>query len=131
MTEDDKCQASPYLMKKNKLSILKRKADKALSIYVRKETIKRYGKCPICNVRPVQCCFHFITRKRAILRWDKENVIGSCRTCNYVEQFFPDVSRAWYIRTFGVNKYLKLVHVAEQKFIITENYLKEIIRRYS
>lgn len=113
------------------LKILKRKADKALSLYIRKETITKYGNCPLCTSRPVQCMFHFISRKRAIVRWDKENVIGSCRTCNYTEQYFPDLSRAWYIRIYGVDKYLKLVHVAEQKFVPTANYLKEIIKRYS
>lgn len=109
------------------LSLQRVKTDKALSQLVREETRREYnGLCPLCGRGPlverkpsrnnpattegaVQCCFHFIRRKRQILRWDRRNVIGSCHRCNYIEYKNPDPSRAWFIRKFGADLYLKLV----------------------
>lgn len=102
---------------------LMKKADKALSEYVRELAVRRFGKCPLCNERPVQCCFHFVRRRRKVLRWDVRNVVGACHTCNYVEYRDPDLSRAWYIRRFGVERYLELVDKSREDFAPTEDYL--------
>jgi hypothetical protein len=110
---------------------LHKKADKALSDYIRKETIVKYGKCPLCLKKPVEVCFHFVSRRRKILRWDARNVIGSCRTCNYVEQFLPDYSRCWYINQFGVDQYLVLVEESRKSFTPTPEYLQGIIDKYT
>lgn len=110
---------------------LHNKADKALSDYVRKETISKYGKCPLCLIKPVEVCFHFVSRRRKVLRWDLRNVVGSCRTCNYIEQFLPDYSRIWYINQFGVDQYLKLVEESKQDFTPTPFYLEDIIKKYT
>jgi len=112
-------------------TVLSRKADKALSEYTREFTRRNYGdKCPLCEKKPIQCCFHFITRRRKILRWNGRNVIGSCHTCNYIERYFPDLSRAWYIRMFGVDAYLGLVDAARKNFEPTKAYLEDIIAHY-
>ena len=123
-------------MNKNKklsLAKLKKLADKALSGYIRNKSAEQYGYtcCPLCNDNPIQCMFHFISRRKAILRWDEKNVIGACHRCNFEERYFPDKSRVWYIRTHGLDQYLKLVYMAEQSFAVTEKYLQSVIKRYS
>ena len=113
------------------LKRLKVKADKALSEYVRKQTTWAYALCPLCNVNPVHHNFHFISRKRAILRWDIRNCIGSCKGCNLMENYWPDLSRAFYIRTFGVDQYLALVDESRKSFVPTPLYLQGIIDGYT
>lgn len=111
---------------------LMKKADRALSVHIRHETGKgRNGMCPLCGKKKIKVCFHFITRRRKILRWREDNVIGACSTCNYVEQFYPDVSRAWFIRTYGAEKYLALVDESQQSFEPTVEYLQGIIDKYA
>lgn len=115
-------------------TILKRlmsKADKALSVHVRKETIAKYTLCPLCLIKPVEVCFHFVSRRRKILRWSIDNVVGSCRTCNYVEQFLPDYSRCWYINQFGVEQYLAIVEKSKKDFVPTPEFLQGIIDNYT
>ena len=115
-------------------TILKRlmgKADKALSVYVRKETTSKYTLCPLCLIKPVEVCFHFVSRRRKLLRWDIRNVVGSCRTCNYVEQFLPDYSRCWYINQFGVDQYLAIVEESKKDFTPTPEFLQSVIAKYS
>jgi len=92
-----------------------KKADNALSKYVREDTRDKFGGCPFCG-GPVQHCFHFVTRKRRITRWLFINVIGSCKVCNKLERYFPDVSRAWFVKTYGAEVYLNLVRVAQKEW---------------
>jgi hypothetical protein len=106
---------------------LEKKADKALSLYIRALTKSLYDGCPLCKENPVQACFHFIRRRRKVLRWDPRNVIGSCHKCNWVEYRFPDPSRAWYIRTFGVEQYLELVDKSAEQFQPTPEFLAGVI----
>ena len=94
------------------LRSLEKKADRLLSEYIREVTRREYFLCPLCDAGPIQACFHFITRKRKIVRWSVRNVVGSCHRCNFIEQFFPDLSRAWFIRNRGVQTYLDLVDEA-------------------
>lgn len=90
-----------------------RKTDRALSEYIRQITVHLYKVCPICNTRPVECCFHFISRKRRVLRWEVFNVIGACKACNKQERYWPDLSRAWYIKAKGADRYLLLVEASK------------------
>lgn len=110
---------------------LAKKADKALSLYVRELTRQKYGKCPLCKTNPIQCCFHFIRRRRKILRWDIRNVIGACHSDNYAEYRNPDPSRAFYIREFGADSYLALVDLSAQSFEPTAEFLQGIIDKYT
>ena len=109
---------------------LSKKADKALSEFVRAQTKWTYSICPLCKQRPIECCFHFISRRRKILRWEIKNVIGACFTCNYIERIWPDLSRAWYIKTYGVDRYLQLVEESKKTFEPTAEYLEGIITKY-
>ena len=112
------------------LRSLERKADKLMSLYVRAITIEKYGKCPLCGVNPVQCLFHIISRRRKIVRWNLGNAIGSCSPCNYVENYFSDLSRAWFIRNRGVNTYLRLVDEAMGRREFTREDMQYIIATF-
>lgn len=129
---------------KKLLRKLERKADKIFSQYVRALAIKKYnGLCPLCGKNPLiidpaapkkknkWVCFHFVRRKRKILRWDIRNVIGACSRCNYLEYRNPDLSRAWFIRKFGVEVYLLLVDESKKDFSPTVEYLESIIGIYT
>ena len=114
------------------LKRLAKKADAALSIYTRESSKKQYGGvCPLCSVNPIECCFHFIRRKRKILRWTLENVCGACHRCNYIEYRDPDLSRAWFIRNRGVELYLQLVDRSKESFEPTAEFLQGIIDEYT
>lgn len=107
---------------------LEQKADKALSLLVRELTRREYGgKCPLCGEGKIECCFHFVRRRRKILRWSLRNVIGACHRCNYVEYRLPDLSRAWFVRKFGAEAYLALVDESVKPFVPTAGFLTAII----
>jgi hypothetical protein len=117
---------------RTQLRRLANKADVALSLYVREMTKRMYdGKCPFCGVNPIQCNFHFIRRKRKILRWDIRNVIGACHSDNYKEYRDPDVYRAWFIRRFGVDLYLELADKSKESFDPSVEFLQGIIDEYT
>jgi hypothetical protein len=128
---------------------LEKKADRAMSEFVRAKTIIEFkGKCPICDRGPIipvkpcrrnklategpaiECCFHFIRRKRKVLRWDIRNVVGACHKCNWVEYRDPDLSRAWYIRRYGADQYLDLVDESKGSFVPDVGYLERVIKGY-
>lgn len=117
--------------KRTPLRKMELKADKALSDYIRAVTIWAYDKCPLCLKNPVEVSFHFVSRKRKATRWKDFNVVGACRTCNYIEQFLPDWSRVWYIRAYGVDQYISLVEQAKQDFTPTVEYLEEVVKTYT
>ena len=104
-----------------------RLADKTLSRPVRAYTKKEYGKCPFCKVKPIQVAFHFISRRRYATRWIWKNLIGSCKTCNWWERFFPDRYRAWFLRKYSVLDYLALCDEAEKKIPLSAKELKYVI----
>lgn len=118
--------------KKPLLSRLEKKADRALSLYVRDRTRREFNElCPLCGTGKIQACFHFVRRKRKAVRWDDRNVVGSCHRCNYLEYRFPDDSRAWYIRHYGVDAYLSVVDASTKPFTSTVEFLESVIRKYT
>lgn len=129
---------------------LEKKADAVLSDLTRERTRREFGgKCPLClrgpliPVKPckrnkfvtegpaIECCFHFIRRKRKATRWDSKNVVGACHKCNWVEYRFPDDSRAWYIRKYGVDQYLAIVTESMSTFQPDVDYLERVIKSYT
>lgn len=120
--------------KKPLLARLKKEADRVVSLWVRNETNHEFGHCPLCpdqsNALPVQCCFHFVRRKRTATRWDTRNLIGACNRCNWIEYRNPDPSRAWFIRQRGVEVYLALVDESAKFWAPTVEELEKIIEDY-
>ena len=117
---------------RTQLRRLATKADKALSLYIRAKTaIDFNGKCPFCKINPIQACFHFVRRRRKVLRWDERNVVGSCHKDNYLEYRDPDPYRAWYIRHNGQQKYLDLVDESSKSFEPTVEFLQNMVDIYT
>jgi hypothetical protein len=44
------------------------------------------GRCRICEVRPVEVCYHIIPRGAHSIRWSEDNAWGACGRCNSAEQ---------------------------------------------
>ena len=107
---------------------LEKKADRLLSLIIRARAVKEFGgKCPFCKENPIEVCFHFISRKRKILRWSLLNVIGACSRCNWRERYFPDLYRAWLIRRIGVRAYLAMVDIATESISYTVEEMSILI----
>lgn len=90
-----------HSMKKQKISLLKKKADKLFSLSVRK-----YGKCQFMGLDTVKCshvlqCAHIETRGTNRLRHDQQNALCLCSGHHWyytnhpgdfdriVQEFFP------------------------------------------
>jgi hypothetical protein len=102
----------------------------AFNQFIRERDSEIYPRCPLCNERPIQCCFHFCRYKWCpMTRLDEVNAVGACHKCNWIEYRNPDPSRAWYISKHGVQQYLDLVKRSKEKFVPTVEYLaKQIVR---
>lgn len=88
--------------------------DAAFSIKVRIEAKKAFGRCPfhdLTTFRPIEDCFHFITRSKHSIRWDYRNATGSCRGCNIRyehDQTFVDFVFDWYKKRYGQDTWDRL-----------------------
>lgn len=106
-----------------------KEADKWFSILVRKITDKEYGGvCPLCGIRPIQCCFHFVTRSKHIVRWDLRNAIGSCIIDNYKMEFNPHPYILWYIKKHGLEAYEQLINQSSKVANFSTGELKKILQ---
>ena len=86
-----------------------RELDAAFSLEVRAATIQEYGRCPFDCTEPVQHCFHFVTRAKHSVRWDRRNAVGSCAGHNFRYEFDPHFAVQWYIKKFGLPAYEQLI----------------------
>lgn len=116
---------------KKLIAKMDRKATKVFNKYIREYWKTLLTACPLCKKNPISCCFHMVSAQRKKTRYDERNTIGACTPCNKYENYFSDISRAWYIRTFGVEQYLALVDRAQEDFEFTIEYLQDIITKYS
>lgn len=71
-----------------------------------------------------------ISRSRAV-RYDEENVFGQCRYHNLVHVYNDRKYEAWYVQTYGADKFTELVKRSRAPF---KNYtvqeLKDLIAKY-
>lgn len=116
---------------KKLIARLDRKATKVFNKYVRIAAQKQSPLCPLCSTNPISCCFHIVTSKRKSTRYSERNTIGACTACNHQENYWSDLSRAYYIRTFGVVQYLEVVDESRKEFEFTVPYLEDIIKTYT
>lgn len=84
--------------------------DALFSFRIRIRDKRLYGGiCPLCKSKPIECCFHFVTRAKHSLRWDERNAIGSCHGCNYRYEYDPHFAIEWYQNTYGKDSYYDLI----------------------
>jgi 5-methylcytosine-specific restriction endonuclease McrA len=84
---------------------LKAQLDAFFSILIRRRGMKRTGgKCELCGKRPIEVCFHFVSRGSYATRWDTDNAVASCRGCNFEETFRKQKYRDIHISKVGLQE---------------------------
>jgi len=90
-------------------SVLPRKTlvarlDAIFSLFVRKRGKERTGgTCELCGKRPIEVCFHWVSRGDFATRWDPSNAVGSCKGCNFEETFRKRKYRDMHIDLIGLD----------------------------
>lgn len=110
------------------------KADALASLLARLRAKKETGGlCPFCHKRPIEHCFHFITRSKHIVRWDTRNIYGSCSGCNLRHEHdtvFMDDVRRWYINKFGQEQWDALYRDAHKIARFSADDLENIVKQF-
>jgi len=84
-------------------SAVVKKLDAVFSLYIRaRDKRVANGLCVLCRKRPIEVCFHWISRGAFATRWDEANCVGSCSGCNYEETFRKQKYRDMHIQLVGV-----------------------------
>ena len=96
-----------------KKQIVKR-LDAVFSLLVRMKTKQDIGHCFFCP-KPIEHCFHFITRAKYSIRWDFRNAVGSCAGCNLRNEYDPHGFIARFISCWGLPAYERLVQDGNQR----------------
>ena len=90
-----------------------KKTDQVFSIFIRLRGKKRTGGlCELCLKRPIEVCFHWVSRKSYATRWLPENACASCRGCNYNETFNKQKYRDIFIERYGIAERERLESLA-------------------
>ena len=81
--------------------LLKRHADKLMSLYIRQRDGNR---CVLCGSDSRPQCGHVLSRVALATRWDDTNCHCQCASCNMRHEFnaYPYIS--WFITKFGKDK---------------------------
>ena len=100
----------------------KKKVKKIPKAKLRKRLIKALDKefslwirslypCCVFHGHPVttEHCFHFVTRAKHSVRWNRLNAVGSCAGCNYRYEFDPHFAITWFIGNRGLKVYEGLI----------------------
>ena len=123
-------------MKKKSVSQLKKIADKAFSIFIRKRGVdfKEYNTCYTCGLKrhwkELQCG-HFISRAHSITRYDPANSRPQCPNCNIWRRGNYAEYAQRLIAEIGLKKFNALVEKGRQMHQFTVKELEEIINKYS
>lgn len=106
---------------------LVKKLDEVFSEWIRIKTRRQFGPmCPFCGKKPIEQCFHFITRAKHIVRWDEDNAIGSCRGCNFYNEQNPAPFLNFYLNKFGSEAWDRLFRKSNNIAKFDRSRLQEI-----
>ena len=104
-------------------------ADRVVSQFVRE---RDEGICPICHMREVDCCFHFITRAKYGTRWDVQyNLIGACSVCNDLHERDEKPAWAYFEQMHGSDAREELLRRSNRPEPHSREELVAIINGYS
>ena len=87
---------------------LRKEIDSIFSMFTRIRDKRRFGGlCVLCKTRPIEVCFHFLSRGNLKTRWNTDNSCGSCRGCNFNEamdrkEVRKDFWKAHHIALVGI-----------------------------
>lgn len=95
-------------------SILVGQLDALFSQFIRtRDKIAFGGVCPFGHKngpqKPIECCFHFLTRSKYSVRWDPRNACGACHDCNLENEYNPHRFVEWYLKTYGRRQFDAIV----------------------
>ena len=105
-------------------------ADRVFSLWIRNRDNKQYGHCVFCK-KPIEHCFHFITRAKYSVRWDELNCTSSCRSCNYSMEYNPHPFIKWFLDKHGLATYEALILKSNQIAKFSTEDLQGIIEKYN
>lgn len=104
--------------------------DRLFSTYIRTRDKRAFGgRCPFDCAKPIECCFHFVTRAKHSLRWEERNAVGACHGHNHRFEFDPHFGIQWYIRSFGQDAYDRLVQDGNKAAAFSMDELRAIKQR--
>ena len=95
-------------MKKSERTKLADKIHKIL----RELKLKKEPFCVCCNGSSgdkVLQLGHLITRGKWAVRFDDRNLHIQCRSCNNKHEHYPEIYTQWFVNTYGIEEYNKLV----------------------
>ena len=92
-----------------------------------RDKIINSGRCRICNVNPIEAAYHIIPRGKWAVRFDTDNVLGSCHNCNYGEKNHRLEYREKHIAILGLEKYTALWEKGKQTAKFSIQDLRDMI----
>lgn len=98
-------------MKKPSRKSLVKKLDAAISVFIRtRDAPAQGGKCFYECGNRIECACHVIAKSRGgeRSRFDPEDIVAGCSSCNVDERHHPSKYAAIFIRKRGAEKYLEL-----------------------
>jgi len=77
--------------------------DTIFSLRIRLRDKRDRGYCPfhVFEKKPIECCFHFLTRAKFSIRWDERNAVGACHGCNLRMEYDPAPFLQWFVKQYG------------------------------
>lgn len=117
--------------KKTERALLVGQLDALFSQFIRTRDKRQFGGvCPFGHKngeqKPIQCCFHFVTRAKFAVRWDPRNAVGSCHDCNLENEYNPHRFVKWYLKTWGRRKFDAVVREGHRLALFNNEDLRAI-----
>lgn len=104
--------------------------DAVFSLYIRMRDKRLRGHCPFYPDRPIECCFHFLSRVKFATRWNEYNAVGASHGANL--RYEHDVIlihrvKAWYETNYGGGSWAVLEKEGQRKTPMTNLELEQIL----
>ena len=110
-------------MRKPSRKSLVRVCDREMSLFVR----ERDKRCVICGSTRNLTCGHLMSRVAYSTRWSFDNCFTQCSGCNFLHEHNPHPFVAWFVHTFGWEKYEELMARHNKAVKLSNSDLQEIL----
>ena len=116
---------------KNKISVLKRKAWKVFSLWIRERDDWRCFTCGRGGIGSFMNAGHYISRRHNATLFDERNVHAQCMNCNLWGYGNMGVYTLKLQKKYGSGIIKELTKKSRQIKQFTEKELLEVIKKYS